>query len=168
MTYQSMRGRQIYLRVGPSELSIADPAAFRAIHAPTSSCGGRGPYYTITAPIVSLQSTRDKKYHTRRRNAWDKGFSKPALRNYDGRVATYADQLLGAVDRGKGQQFDAGKCLNFFTFDIIGDLAFGDNFSLMNEDREHPFFKAAHKNLIVMGLFGVSEIASKVLPLLPG
>lgn len=62
------------VRVGPTELSIADPNAFNAIHSATSQCE-RGPWYNILNPTVSLQMVRDRKEHGRRRKAWDRAFS---------------------------------------------------------------------------------------------
>jgi cytochrome P450 family 628 len=63
-----------YVRVGPTEISIADPDAFDAIHSATSQCE-RGPWYNILNPTVSLQMVRDRKEHARRRKAWDMAFS---------------------------------------------------------------------------------------------
>lgn len=87
MTWRSFRGGQIYedvralharygdvVRVGPSEVSLADPAAFAAVHAPASPCE-RGPWYNILNPTVSLQMVRDRREHARRRKAWDRAFS---------------------------------------------------------------------------------------------
>lgn len=87
MTFRSFKRGQIYrdvqdlhreygdyVRVGPSEISIADPAAFNAIHSATSQCE-RGPWYNILNPTVSLQMVRDKKEHGRRRKAWDRAFN---------------------------------------------------------------------------------------------
>lgn len=87
MTYLSARRGQVYqdvralhrkygdyVRVGPTEISIADPAAFAAIHSATSQCE-RGPWYNILNPTISLQMVRDRKEHARRRKAWDKAFS---------------------------------------------------------------------------------------------
>lgn len=87
MTYLSFKRGQIYedvralhqkygdyVRVGPSEISIADPAAFNAIHSATSQCE-RGPWYNILNPTVSLQMVRDRKEHARRRKAWDRAFN---------------------------------------------------------------------------------------------
>lgn len=59
---------------GPSELSIADPDAVEAIYG-TKSPVTKGSYYAIFEPLVSLQSTRDKADHSRRRKVWDQGFS---------------------------------------------------------------------------------------------
>lgn len=87
MTFLSGRRRQIYedvralhnkygdyVRVGPTELSIADPAAFAAIHSATSQCE-RSVWYNILNPTISLQMVRDRKEHARRRKAWDRAFS---------------------------------------------------------------------------------------------
>ena len=87
MTYLSARRGQVYedvralhrkhgdyVRVGPTEISIADPAAFAAIHSATSQCE-RGPWYNILNPTISLQMVRDRKEHARRRKAWDRAFS---------------------------------------------------------------------------------------------
>lgn len=87
MTYLSARRGQVYedvralhrkygdyVRVGPTEISIADPDAFNAIHSATSQCE-RGPWYNILNPTISLQMVRDRKEHARRRKAWDRAFS---------------------------------------------------------------------------------------------
>lgn len=67
-----------YVRVGPTEISIADPDAFNAIHSATSQCE-RGPWYNILNPTVSLQMVRDRKEHARRRKAWDRAFSSKGM-----------------------------------------------------------------------------------------
>lgn len=87
MTWLSARRRQVYedvralhrkygdyVRVGPTEISIADPDAFAAIHSATSQCE-RSQWYEILNPTVSLQMVRDRKEHARRRKAWDRAFS---------------------------------------------------------------------------------------------
>lgn len=87
MTWKAFRRGQIYedvrrlhqrygdfVRVGPTEISIADPAAFTAVHSATSQCE-RGPWYNILNPTISLQMVRERKEHARRRKAWDNAFS---------------------------------------------------------------------------------------------
>jgi cytochrome P450 len=59
---------------GPTELSIADPEAVKALYSPQAKVS-KGPWYTVLEPRVSLQMTRDKKEHARRRKVWDQGFS---------------------------------------------------------------------------------------------
>lgn len=81
-----------YVRVGPSEISIADPAAFNAIHSPTSQCE-RGPWYNIINPQISLQMVRNRKEHSVRRRPWDRAFSSKG--KYDlGRAPLALNQKL--------------------------------------------------------------------------
>lgn len=183
MTWQSVRRGQLYqdvralharygdyVRVGPSEISLADPAAFSAVHAATSQCE-RGPWYDILNPTVSLQMVRDRKEHARRRKAWDRGFGAKALRDYEARVARYTDQLLGYIgsqvakkegdgDSGSGSgsgsgKVNASKWFNYYSFDIMGDLAFGKTFNMMRDGVDHYFFKTTHANMVLIGIFSV-------------
>jgi hypothetical protein len=61
-------------RAGPSEISIADPKAFRLIHSNNSPCV-KGPWYNVLQPMVSLQMIRNKQEHSRRRKIWDKALN---------------------------------------------------------------------------------------------
>lgn len=63
-----------YVRLGPTELSIADPRAVKALYSSVAKVS-KGPWYTVLEPRVSLQTDRDKKSHTQRRKVWDQGFS---------------------------------------------------------------------------------------------
>ncbi|KAG8169544.1 hypothetical protein KVR01_000289 [Diaporthe batatas] len=166
MTYLSARRGQVYedvralhriygdyVRVGPTEISIADPDAFNAIHSATSQCE-RGPWYNILNPTVSLQMVRDRKEHARRRKAWDRAFSSKALKDYEGRVAGYTDELLGVLDtKTKGEPFNAAKYFNYYSFDIMGDLAFGRSFHMMRDGVDHYFFTTTHLNMVLIGMF---------------
>lgn len=171
MTWRSMRRGQVYedvralhaqygdyVRLGPSEMSLADPAAFAAVHAATSQCE-RGPWYEILNPTVSLQMVRDRKEHARRRKPWDRGFSAKALRDYEARVAKYTDDLLAVVDRfaadGKESSTNASKWFNYYSFDIMGDFAFGKPFNMMRDGVDHYFFKTTHANMVLIGIFSV-------------
>ncbi|POS69554.1 benzoate 4-monooxygenase cytochrome P450 [Diaporthe helianthi] len=163
MTYLSARRGQVYddiralhriygdyVRLGPTEISIADPDAFNAIHSPTSQCE-RGPWYNILNPTVSLQMVRDRREHARRRKAWDRALT---LKDYEGRVADYTDELLRALDtKAKGRPFNASKYFNYYSFDIMGDLAFGHSFHMMRDGIDHYFFTTTHLNMVLIGIF---------------
>lgn len=63
-----------FVRIGPREISIADPKAMLATHgtnAKPASCT-KGPWYDMMFPKVSLQTTRDLRLHSQRRRLWDK------------------------------------------------------------------------------------------------
>ncbi|KAG5974439.1 hypothetical protein E4U58_003055 [Claviceps cyperi] len=73
--------------------------------------------------------TRDKDDHTRRRKTWDKAFSTKALRDYEPRVAKYTSSLLQQIGEHQGIPFDASKWFNFYSFDVMGDMAFAGKLS---------------------------------------
>jgi cytochrome P450 family 628 len=67
-----------YVRVGPRELSVADPKAFPLIYSSTKPLQ-KGPWYAFGHPLYSVHTERDLKLHNERRKAWDKAFSAPGL-----------------------------------------------------------------------------------------
>lgn len=77
---------KLTLPLGPTELSIADPSAVKALYSSQAKVS-KGPWYTILEPRVSLQTERDKQEHARRRKVWDQGFSSR------GRLPAPADRL---------------------------------------------------------------------------
>ncbi|KAF3352075.1 Elongation factor 1-beta [Verticillium dahliae VDG1] len=121
------------VRIGPSELSIADPSFFHHIHA-NSSPFVKGPWYNILHPVVSLQLVRDKKEHSRRRKTWDKGFGSKALHDYEPRVVKYTDQLLSQIKQTEGKPINVSTWFNFYSFDNKPEIP--DAFSGILNDYE--------------------------------
>lgn len=54
-----------------------------------------------------------------------------ALREYESRVRTFTNQLISVLDSKTGQSIDASRWFNFYSFDIMGDMAFGKSFDMM-------------------------------------
>ncbi|RBR21164.1 hypothetical protein FVER53590_10685 [Fusarium verticillioides] len=140
------------VRIGPTELSIATPSSFRPIHAPSSPVI-KSPFYGITHPWVMLLSERRKKEHALRRKSWDRAFTTKALRDYEHRVLKYTKLLNDRIDEAKGEPFNIALWVNFYTFDIMGDLAFGKSFDMLESGVEHNFFTESHKTQGFMGAF---------------
>jgi hypothetical protein len=69
------------VRVGPSELSIANPEAVKVIHPLRVSHAApkKGPWYDQPYPRFSLQTTRDEHEHACLRRIWDKAFNTKGL-----------------------------------------------------------------------------------------
>ncbi|KAH8734278.1 benzoate 4-monooxygenase cytochrome P450 [Ilyonectria robusta] len=140
------------VRVGPSELSIVDARAFHAIYSNNSPCV-KGPWYNIEQPAISLHMTRDQDDHTRRRKTWDRAFSVKALRDYEPRVVKYTSQLLGRIEETQGIPLDASQWFNFYSFDLMSDLAFGKSFNMLRDGVGHRFMKLVHKHMVLAGVF---------------
>ncbi|KAJ4030155.1 hypothetical protein NW761_011827 [Fusarium oxysporum] len=140
------------VRVGPSALSILDAKVFNAIHANNSPCR-KGPWYNIEQPAISLHMSRDKKDHSRRRRAWDRAFSSKALRDYEPRVAKYTSQLLDRLEQSQATTIDIAKWFKFYSFDTMGDLAFGQSFSMLTDGVKHPFMALVESHMAMAGTF---------------
>lgn len=63
-----------FVRIRPREISINNAKAVRNIHGPTSKCA-KGPFYDLNYPSRSLQMTRDRYFHSKRKRVWEKGLS---------------------------------------------------------------------------------------------
>ncbi|KAK1613515.1 benzoate 4-monooxygenase cytochrome P450 [Colletotrichum phormii] len=140
------------VRIGPTELSINNPKAVLPIHSNRSPCT-KGPWYGVLHPMYSLQLVRDKQEHAQRRKSWDRGFSSKALRDYEFRVADYTNQLLANIDKNKGRPFNISDWFNFYSFDVMGDLAFGKSFGMLKEGIKHYFMTSLHQDMQAIGMF---------------
>ncbi|KAL4805917.1 cytochrome P450 monooxygenase [Aspergillus unguis] len=139
-----------YVRLGPTELSIADPRAVKALYSGVAKVG-KGPWYTVLEPRVSLHMERDKKTHARRRKI-PVNF-KLALRDYEPRVAHYTDQLVAAIEKSVDVPMDMTAWFNYYSFDIMGDLSFGKSFDMLVDGKEAYILKKLHADMQNIGLF---------------
>ncbi|EWZ52251.1 hypothetical protein FOZG_02044 [Fusarium oxysporum Fo47] len=95
--------------------------------------------------------TRDKEEHTRRRRVWDMAFSSKCLRRYEDRVAEYTTQLLQHIEALQDEPLDISMWFNFYSFDVMGDLAFGKIFDMLSNGTKHPFMEQTHSHMLVAG-----------------
>ncbi|KAL4934942.1 hypothetical protein BDV06DRAFT_217788 [Aspergillus oleicola] len=141
------------VRLGPGELSLASPAAVRKVHWPQAT-PRKGPLYDQGYPRVSLETTRDIQEHAQLRKIWDPAFNTRALRDYSHRVQKHATRLLEVFDRDLGQPINITRWLNYYSFDIMGDLAFGKSFDMLVDGRDHYLLSVMHDNMKAFALIG--------------
>ncbi|KAF2489498.1 cytochrome P450 [Lophium mytilinum] len=131
-----------WVRIGPRELSILSPNALKAAIGRGSKCT-KPPFYDITKPLISMQTSRDVSVHDKRRRIWENGFSSkgtstpyldylshspnadPTLHSYEPRVARYATELLAYLEANAGVPINMSARFIYLSFDIVGELAFG-------------------------------------------
>lgn len=122
--------------------------------------------------MVSLQMIRDKREHIRRRKVWDRGFSAkgplpmiesfacrvltdvyPALRDYEPRVTGHADELMAQLAKMEGTPVNVSDWFNFYSFDVMGDLAWGKSLGMLSDGIKHYFMTSLHADMTSIGLF---------------
>ncbi|KAK3898351.1 cytochrome P450 monooxygenase [Staphylotrichum tortipilum] len=141
-----------YVRLGPREISIADPEAVKIIYgsqAPVS----KGPWYTLLEPRVPLFMARDKQEHARRRKVWDQGFTTKALQGYNSRITKAITQLLAAVERHEGRPMDVAEWFSFFVFDVMEDLAFNKSSNMLANGKAAYIFQTIRTDMYNIAFF---------------
>ncbi|KAL1954913.1 hypothetical protein VTO42DRAFT_451 [Malbranchea cinnamomea] len=131
-----------FVRIRPREISINHVDAVRDIHGPGTRCV-KGPFYDLNYPSRSLQMTRDKAFHAKRRRLWDRGFSMKALKEYEPRVVSHCAELLSQFSAlaAKGEPVEIPRWVDYFSFDVMGDLVFGKSFNLVRDGGGHFIFR---------------------------
>ncbi|KAF2265381.1 cytochrome P450 [Lojkania enalia] len=90
-------------------------------------------------PGVSTISMADNDTHARQRRALSHGFSQQALWGQEEIVQTYITKFLNNMKTfsEENQTFNIVDWYNFMTFDVIGDLAFGESFGCLDRGDFH-------------------------------
>jgi cytochrome P450 len=156
-----------FVRTGPEELSIAHPAGPMAIQGPNSKCI-KSSWYDGGKPRKSLHSVRDPAEHSWRRKVWEPGFSIKSLRNYERRILKYGAKLIEQISSFGGQPINATQWVSFFGFDLMGDLAFGRPFDMLESGKMHHILKIVNEGQAYLGILGTCPWIFPILIRVPG
>ncbi|KAI0098886.1 cytochrome P450 [Nemania sp. FL0031] len=154
------------LQIGSNDLSIAHPQAVQAIYGSDSKCL-KSDWYDLTYPMASLQSTRDDGIHSRRRRIWSTAFGSRNLRDYEERMVWYRALLIKAIEDSNGGPIDLTKLFKSYSFDIMGELAFGRSFEMLETNEEHEAIKLLNSGLFALG-FKLPMWFFRLLTSIPG
>lgn len=140
-----------FVRIGSSDLSITHPAAINAIYGRGSPCT-KAAWYDLTHPMTSLQTTRSRETHDKRRRIWSAAFSDAAVRGYEQRITTFQDQLESYISAREDGSVCVNEVMSFYNFDVMGDLAFGTPFEMLKGEVEHWAVVLLHRGIDPLGL----------------
>ena len=140
-----------FVRVGSSDLSIIHPKATSAIYGRGSRCI-KAEWYDLTLPMVSMQTTRNRLEHDKRRRIWGGAFNDTVLRCYEDRIKIYQDQLITHISDLGGKPVNVSELFGLYSFDVMGDLAFGVPFKMLQNREQHWAVKLLHKGMEPLGL----------------
>ncbi|OOF90885.1 hypothetical protein ASPCADRAFT_10335 [Aspergillus carbonarius ITEM 5010] len=117
------------VRFGPNELSIADPAAVRAIYMSDAFVKEETFYRAKTIFHEDhLFSTRDVRAHRQRRKLFARGYSQAAMMEYEPNISNKIDILLKQWKaRSADGPIDVYPWLHWFAFDVVYHLMFDDD-----------------------------------------
>ncbi|CAE6439295.1 unnamed protein product [Rhizoctonia solani] len=143
-----------FVRLGPNHISIADPDALESVYGHGSGLL-KSDFYRMFqgGPEADVFNTSDKAEHSRKRKRLTNIFSPQNVTAFEPRVRSHIRQLCAQLDlrckeaaRGiSGVNWDArnGQAIlnicaqfSYLAFDIIGDLAMGSSFGLIQAQKD--------------------------------
>jgi cytochrome P450 len=137
------------VRIAPNELSFARTDAYNDIYSNRGAAGAfpKSKVWHGTQPgkPMSVLNAIDPKTHARFRRAIDPGFTERAVLMQEAIVQEYVDKFISRI-RGmadahpdKSVVINVVKWYNYVTFDLIGDLGFGESFGCLESEVYHPW-----------------------------
>jgi benzoate 4-monooxygenase len=154
-----------FVRISPSEVSIADPDAHGIVYAHGNGALKSSLYDGFVFNVPGLFSTCDRVQHTRKRKIISHIFSPKSVVEFAPHIRLHIAALLeqwdrlyaGAVKGLSGSDGEGGwnghdgrlwlDCLpwvNYLAFDITSDLAFGTPFGMLPAGRDVAAVPANH------------------------
>ncbi|KAJ7258960.1 cytochrome P450 [Mycena rebaudengoi] len=141
-----------FIRISPSEVSIADSDALSVVYAHANGALKSSLYDEFVSIESSLFNTRDRAQHARKRKMVSHAFSHKSVVKFEPHIRLHISDLLGqwdclydgAVKGLFGSEGEGGwtgcdgrlwlNCfpwMNYLAFDTIGDLALGAPFGML-------------------------------------
>jgi len=158
-----------FVRTGPSELTVFDPEIVRAIDFYGSPCT-KPDWYDIMQPEVSIETTRSREEHDRRKRIWDHGFSIKAITEYEEKIVECAELLeRGIATMARNHSpVNVGERFHWFSFDVMGYMAFGKPFGMLQDERYHSAIQKLRKAAALFGPFSplpwLAQLAFGIAP----
>lgn len=132
------------VRVSPNELHFNSVQAWEDIYGHRAGHPNfhKDPIHVGSVePVVGVTTLTmaDDANHARQRRALAHSFSQKALVEQEDIIQDYVSQFIKHLQRmgAKNEAFNMVNWLNFTTFDIIGDLAFGEPFGCLESGEFH-------------------------------
>ncbi|TLS20861.1 uncharacterized protein PpBr36_10870 [Pyricularia pennisetigena] len=134
------------VRISPDELSMTHPEGWSAAYGFGAGGFDKDPkWWNKNVGGVDNILTADDRGHRRMRRLQNPAFSDRALRSQEPSMTRYVDMLIRQLH---GQSSSAGPVVDinlwysFTTFDLIGDLAFGEPFHCLRDGQWHWWLTA--------------------------
>ncbi|KAK2461176.1 hypothetical protein APHAL10511_006703 [Amanita phalloides] len=173
------------VRIAPNHISIADPDALNAVYGHGNGARKSNFYDAFVSIRRGVFNTRDRAEHTRKRKIIAHVFSQKSVLEFEPQLKHYVSQLITQWDRlydlaRKGMSGNDGEggwegrdgrlyldvlpWANYLAFDIIGDLAFGAPFGMLQVAKDIAIVpKNLDSQQAVMNSYGKDKIDSEVI-----
>ncbi|KAI0512527.1 cytochrome P450 monooxygenase [Xylaria bambusicola] len=155
------------VRITPDEISFIDPQNWKQIYGYRTSPAGKVEmikdprYHDTVKPTVTILTGNDAE-HTYFRKILSPPFSEISLKKNEWILHRFVDKFIARVkdagDNGK-KPVDIVDWFNYLTFDIIGYLAYGEDFNCLGESKLHEWIDCS---LAIAGLMTLGQSARQL------
>lgn len=144
------------VRVAPNELAYTTAVAWKDIYGFRTGQSQNPKDLTAIPPphkgqAMNLVRANDAE-HSRHRRLLSHAFSAKALEAQQPLIMSYVDLLIQRLKENAAQPQNMVAWYNWTTFDIIGDLTFGESFHGLRDQRWHPWVEAITEGLEAGGV----------------
>jgi len=126
------------VRTGPDEISYSSAEAWKDIYGHQSKLAKSETFYVRNYDIINANDAD----HARYRRLFSHSFSEKALRDQQALMKVYIDLLIQRLHeqcKHGNRTVDMVSWYNWTTFDMIGDLAYGEPFGCLEKAVHHPW-----------------------------
>lgn len=151
------------VRLAPNRYSISDPAAIRTIYGPGSKFYKSDYYVPFGAPAVDhkdvFSETNNAKHAAERRKT-SSMYAMSSLVSYEPFVDEVNGRFIAALadHAAAGRTFDLFTWLQFYAFDVIGEITIGRSFGLIEAGND----KDGLLHAVHVGSIGYGSMAGLV------
>ncbi|RDW66531.1 cytochrome P450-19 [Coleophoma cylindrospora] len=131
------------VRVGFNHVSIADERALQTVYGHGNGFLKDHFYEAFVVGTTGLFNTRDRVDHTRKRKIIAHAFSPKSVGEFEEHMTSNLVRWVAQLDRmsanptrGNYAEVNAMPWFSYLAFDIIGDLAFGAPFGMVNKGKD--------------------------------
>ncbi|OTA53185.1 putative cytochrome P450 monooxygenase [Hypoxylon sp. EC38] len=131
------------MRIAPDEVTFAQPEAWTDILRKDRPLFLKDPLWWAAQPDhhEALMTAIHPESHSRIRKLLAPGFTMRALKSQEKILHQYVDLLVERLcdQASRKSTIDIAPWLNYTTFDIFGDLGYGESFNCLQDSRYHPW-----------------------------
>lgn len=133
----------IVVRIHPDELSFIGSSAWKDIFLTPRPQLPKPTIGVLETPsrVPSITTIPDAENHHRQRKIISHAFSPRALQEQEYILQKWTDLLITRL-HDQGKEVDVCEWYNYLTFDIIGNLCFGESFHCLETAENHPWIAA--------------------------
>ncbi|CAK5277509.1 unnamed protein product [Mycena citricolor] len=158
------------VRTGPNEVSIVHTDAVKVV----LGTFPKGQYYEpLTDPSIPAKPLLLLKgeAHANRRRIWNRGLNSASIAAYEVTLVKRVSQLLERLEEQSlsGSSVSINQWLGYFTFDFMGDMAFGGGFEMMRDRGDKDgLWKMIEEGTHITALLSPIPWVSPTMQLIPG